>query len=144
MYIDDANQNNENGNYKINNNKATLGKFFEYKSKVIGSTPGDGNVLDTETVLPLKYLSNFSNSLDFLLTNCETELDLSRSKDCVISKISITTAVFADPNVNPHVQTVPATKTTSEILQISTTKISAATVTLSINNNINFLENIKQ
>ena len=142
--IDDANQNNENGNYKINNKKATLGKFFEYKSNIIGSTPGDGNVLDTETVLPLKYLSNFSNSLDFLLTNCETELDLSRSKDCVISEILITTAVFADPNVNPHVQAVPATKTTSEILQINTTKISAATVTLSINNNISFLENIKQ
>ena len=70
---------------KINNKKT-----FEYKTKLKGSTPNDNNTLDTEVVLPLKYLSNFWRSLDSLSTNCEIKLDLSWSKECIMSEISIT------------------------------------------------------
>ena len=36
---DDADKNNTAGNYRINNNKTTTRKSFEYKTKLIGRTP---------------------------------------------------------------------------------------------------------
>ena len=42
-----------------------------------GSTPINNNTLNTEVVVPLKYLSNFGRSLDLLLINCKIELELS-------------------------------------------------------------------
>ena len=54
--IDDANENNDVGNYRINKNKTITSKSFENRTKIIRSTPDDGNVLSTEVVLPLKYL----------------------------------------------------------------------------------------
>ena len=43
----------------INNNKTKKSKSFQYKTKLIGSTPDDNNILDAEAVVPFKYLSNF-------------------------------------------------------------------------------------
>ena len=64
-------------NNRINNNKTTTSKSFEYKTKVIGSMPNNSNnILDTVAFVPLKYLSNFWRSLDLPLINCELELDL--------------------------------------------------------------------
>ena len=74
---DDADENNA-ANNEINNNKTITSKSFEYKIKLIGSKPDDNNIIDTEVVLPLKYLSNFWRSLDLALINCEIELDLSQ------------------------------------------------------------------
>ena len=65
---DDRNENNG-ANNKINNNKKITSKSFEYKSKLIGSTPDDNNILDAKVVVPLKFLSNFWRSLDLLLIN---------------------------------------------------------------------------
>ena len=73
---DDGNENNAAGNYRINNNKATTSKSFEYTTKIKGSMPADDSRLDTEIVVSLKYLSNFWRSLDLPLINCEIELDL--------------------------------------------------------------------
>ena len=63
------------------------------QTKIIGSTPADNSRLDAEVVVPLIYLSNFSRSLDLPLINCKIELDLSWSKNCMISKISRKDAV---------------------------------------------------
>ena len=66
---------------------------------MIESTPADNNILDTDVVVPLKYLSNFWRSLGLLIINCEIELDLSWSRHCIISEISITASVPIDlPN----------------------------------------------
>ena len=73
---DDANENNAAGNYRINNNKATASKSFEYKTKIKESMPANDSRLDTEIVVSLKYLSNFWRSLDLPLINCEIELGL--------------------------------------------------------------------
>ena len=70
MKNDDANKN---VNNRINSNKTVTSKSFEYKTKSIGTTPDDNNTLDTEVVVPLKYLSNFWRSLDLRLINCEIE-----------------------------------------------------------------------
>ena len=52
---DDANENDD--DYTINNSKTTTRKSFEYKTKLIESTPADTNRLCAE-VVTLKYLSN--------------------------------------------------------------------------------------
>ena len=36
---------------RINNNKTTSSKSFEYKTKILGRTPDDENTLDTEVEL---------------------------------------------------------------------------------------------
>ena len=73
---DDPNENIAPGYYRINNNKITISKSFEYNRKIIGSTPADNNTLDKEVVAPLNYLSNFWRSLDLPLINWQIELDL--------------------------------------------------------------------
>ena len=40
------NQNNFSGNYRIKNKNAIAGKYFQNKTKVIGSTPVDNSKLD--------------------------------------------------------------------------------------------------
>ena len=83
---DDENENDDNQN-TINNNKTTTSKFFDNKTKIIGSTPNNNNILNAKVVVPLKDLSNFWRSLDLPLVNCETEIDLRWTKNCVISEI---------------------------------------------------------
>ena len=59
-----ANENSDENNYRKNNNKTTTCKYFKYKTKIIGITPNDNNILDAEVVVPLKYWSNFWRSLE--------------------------------------------------------------------------------
>ena len=72
---DDANENDDAGNYRINN-KTTTTKSFEYKTKITGSTPADNSRLDAEAVVPLQYFSNFWRSIDLGLIKCAIEVDL--------------------------------------------------------------------
>ena len=60
-------------------------KLFSSKVKITGKTPNDGNTKDVEIIVPLKYLSNFWRTLEIPLINCEVNLILSWSKDCVIN-----------------------------------------------------------
>ena len=53
--VNDSVDETDNNNNMINNNKTTTSKSFKYKTKMIGSTPNDNNILDTEVVVPLKY-----------------------------------------------------------------------------------------
>ena len=111
-----------------------------YKTNIIESTQADNDTLDTDGVVPLKYLSNFWRSLGLLIIICEIELDLSWSRHCIISKISITAAVAVDlPN-----PTRLATWAASATFQINCAKKYVPVVTLSINNNIKVLENMKK
>ena len=102
---DDAN---ENTNNMINNNKTITSKFIENETKVIRSTPNNNNILDAELAFRKKYLSNFWRSLDLRLIKCKTELDLSWSKECIISAISIIPRVSPNLVANPPVQKVLA------------------------------------
>ena len=108
---------------------------------MIGNTPDDNNILDTEVAVPLKYLSNFWSSLDLLLISCEMELDLPWSKEFIISEILITSG---NPNANPPITDVAAIQTTRPIFEINNAKLYVRVVTLSINDNMKFLESIKQ
>ena len=61
-----------------------------FKSNIIGKTAANNNDdniagrVDVEIMVPLKYLSNFWGTLDMPLINCEIELILTWSKNCVI------------------------------------------------------------
>ena len=142
---DDVNGHNAAG-IKINNNKTIKSKSFEYKTKLIGSTPNENNKLNAEVVVPLKYLSIFWRFLDLPLMNCEMELHLSWSKECTISEISITPRVAGNQNVNPPVPDVAAIQTTKATFQINDVqnKLLVPVITLSINDNNKFLKSIKQ
>ena len=87
-------------------------------------------------------MSNFWRSLDLSLTNRETELDLSWSRNCVIPEIPRTTTVSANwPNLARA-----ATETNNATFHINNAKLHVHKYvhnTLSINNNIKSLENIK-
>ena len=78
------------------------------------------------------------------LTNFEIELDLSWSKDCVISKISRTPEVAPNSDANPPIAARAATQTSGTTFQINSTKLYVPVFGLSINDNIKFLQNLKQ
>ena len=127
----------------MGSSKTVTSKTFEYKRKIIERTPADNNTLNTEVVVSFKYVSNFWRFLGLPLINYEIELDLPWSKNCIISEISTIPRIPASPDSNPPVQEVAA-RQTEATFQINNTKFYVSFVTLSINNNINFLENIKQ
>ena len=142
--INDSATENNAANNRMNSNKTITSKSFEYKTQLIGSTPDNNNILAAGVVVLLKYLSYFWRSRDLPLINCEIELDLLRSKKCIKPEISITPAVSGNPNATPPVPDVAAIRTTSATFQVDIARLYVPVVTLSINDNIKFLENIKQ
>ena len=111
----------------VNNND-----YNECKAKIKGKTPtrplespqSPIPVLKVEVSIPLKYHSNFWRCLGLSLISCEVELDLLWTKECVLTE--------------HH------NKITGVNLMIASAKLYVPVVTLSINDNIKFLENIKQ
>ena len=73
--------------YYRDDSAATILNSESFKSiiKITGKTPADGNVKDVEITLPLKYLSHFRRTLEIPLINCEINLILSWSENCIIS-----------------------------------------------------------
>ena len=57
---------------------------FNYKTKRTGQTNNNGRKNDVEIMVPLKYFSNFWRTLEIPLIDCEVELILTWSKNCVI------------------------------------------------------------
>ena len=140
---DSAIENNDDGN-KINNNKTITSKCFEYKTKIMRWTPDDNNTLNTEIVVSLKYVSNFWRFFNLPLINCEIKLESLWSKKCIISEISITLVVPGNPDANSPVVAMAAIQTTRAAIQLNNAKLYLPNVTLSINDKIKFLENIKK
>ena len=60
-------------------------KLFKSKVKTTGKTPNNGNTKNVEIILLLKYLRNFWRTLEMPLINCEVNLILTWSKDCVVT-----------------------------------------------------------
>ena len=121
------------------NNNTSDGKLFTYKTKITRKTKvrtaqpgneGDGDrpaqpplpTLNVAFTIQLKYLGNFWRSLHLPLSNYEVELDL-YTKDCVL--------VEHNNNI------------TGIDFKITSTKIYIPVATLSINDKIKFLENLK-
>ena len=132
------------------NDNLTDSKSFKSKVKITGKTSNNGNTKDVEIIVPLKYLSNFWRTLEMLLINCEVNLILTWSKDCVITnstgekKIAIT-----ETKLNVPVVTLP-TKDNEKLLQelksgftktISWNKYEPSIKTFAQNRYLNYLIN---
>ena len=81
-------------------NGANATDSFNFKTKITDQTNDDG-IINVEIMVPLKYLSNFWRTLEILSINCEVELILNWSANCVI--------IYT--NVNNQVPTFTITET---------------------------------
>ena len=78
---------------------------FKSKKEITGKTPNNDNKKDVEIMVPLKYLSNFWRTLEMPLINCEVNLILTWSSNCVITD-SNSAATFAITDTKLYVPVV--------------------------------------
>ena len=72
--------NDDNAIVNFTNNNLT--DSFNFKVKMTGQT-GNNGTKNVKIMVPLKYLSNFWRTLEMLLINCEINLMLTWSANCV-------------------------------------------------------------
>ena len=104
-------------------NRINATDSFNFKAKITGQTDDDGEINNVEIMVPLKYLSNFWRTLEMPLINCEVELILNWSANCVI--------IYT--NVNNQVPTFTITET----------NLYVPVVTLSTQDNAKLLTQLK-
>ena len=103
-------------------------KCFDYKISITGKLEGKDTEKEVEIVVSTKHLRNFWNTrtLDIPLINCEINLILTWSENCVVTSKATRDA---DPNAN---LTIPAINApTSEIFKLKDAKLYVPVVTLS-------------
>ena len=113
---------------------------FDYKANFMENGMTQNNVTknDVKVVVPLQLLSNFWRSLNIPLINYQVELILTWFKNCLLIDKSTREANYAvDPNIyeidNPE----------NAIFEITDTKLYVPVVTLSKENDIKLLEQLK-
>ena len=112
---------------------STNSESFKYKTSIVGKTPQNNDSLtNAEVVIPLKYLSNLWRSLDIPFANCELELILTWSKNCVLADMSVNAVL------NPPI--LPLADAT---FKTTDTKLYVPVVTSSKENDIKLLEKLK-
>ena len=76
---------------------------FDYKASFMenGVTHDNLTKNDVKVVVPLKHLSNFWRSLNIPLINCEVELILTWSKNCVLADMTRRNAQGNNPAIVP-------------------------------------------
>ena len=115
---------------------------FKYKPSITGNTyniaAGGENYNankacknETEVAIPLKYLSNFLKSLSVPLINCELELILTWSKNCVLADMTVRDAESDKPAI---------VSPTRLEFKITDTKLYVPVVSLSKENDIKLLK----
>ena len=57
---------------------------FNFKTKITGQTDNNGRIDNVGIIVPLKYLSNFLRTLQMPLIQCDVNLILTWSADCVL------------------------------------------------------------
>ena len=104
----------DNGNI-VDSNGANNTDSFNFKSKIIGKTAAnnDGSIagrVDVEIMVPLKYLSIFSRTLEMPLINFEIERIADWSKNCVLIYTNlddqVTTFTITETNLYDHIVTL--------------------------------------
>ena len=81
---------------------------FKFKTKVTGQIGNNERIDNVEVMVPLKYLSNFWRTLEMPLINCEVELILTWSANCVIIYTNVHNQIptFTITETNLHVPVV--------------------------------------
>ena len=110
-------------------------EYFKYKKSIVGKTPEDNDSLTkAEVVIPLKYLRNFWRSLNIPLIHCEVELNLTWSKNCVLTDMTTKDAEDDDSAI-----VAPS----GAKYEIADTKLYVPVVTLSKENDRKLLDQLK-
>ena len=99
---------------------------------------GNNTEKEVEIVVSLKYLSSFWKTLDIPLINCEINLILTWSENCVITRKA---ARDADPGADPAVTAV--NNPTNATFKVKDTKLYAPVVTLLTEDDNKLLEKLK-
>ena len=68
----------------VNFNGANATDSFNFKTKITGQTDNNGRIDNVGIIVPLKYLSNFLRTLQMPLIQCDVNLILTWSADCVL------------------------------------------------------------
>ena len=91
---------------------------FKFKQKITGSTGNDGTKA-VQIMVPLKYLSNVWRTPEMPLINCEINLILTWSANCVLSNAAANQATrFAITDTNLYVPVVTlSTQDNAKLLQ---------------------------
>ena len=115
-------------------------KSFDYKANFMENGVTNNNLTknNVKIVMPLKHLSKFWRSLHIPLINCEVELILTWFKNCVLIDKLIRDANY---NANPIVRKIDNPE--NAIFQITNTKLYVPVVSLSKENDIKLLEQLK-
>ena len=121
-------------NYSIKHSES-----FDYKTSITGKLEGSSvEEDDVEIVVPLKYLSNFWRTLHIPLINCEISLNLTWSKNCVITSKATREA---DPDADPAIAGI--NNPTNATFKIKDTKLYVPIVTLSAEDDNKLLKQLK-
>ena len=105
---------------------------FKYKTNITGKTPDDSDSsTNTEVVIPLKH---FWKTLNIPLINCEMELILNWSKNCVLADMTVRATQGGNPAI-----VAPSGAT----FEITDTTLCVPIITLSKENNKKLLEQLK-
>ena len=112
---------------------STNSESFKYKTSITGNTYNvaagetgyDVEKVGKNVVIPLKNLSNFWRTLNIPLFNCEIELILAWSKNCVLAHMT---------SRNAHGNNLAIVPPTELEFQIADTKLYVPVVTLSTKN----------
>ena len=132
------------------NDNLTDSESFKSKVKITRKTTNNRNAKDVQIIVPLQYLSNFWRTLEMPLINCEVNLILTWSKDCVITN-STGEGKFAITETKLYVPVVTfSTKDNEQLLQqlksgfkktISWNKYESSIKTFAQNRYLNYLIN---
>ena len=144
-YRDELNDDNNPNNFS--NTNVVNSNTFKYKNKITentynvteGAEGHNANRVgkqDVELEIPLRYLGNFWRALNIPLISCEVFLELKWNKNCVITSLE-QRQVDADPPILVNGTTTSAT------LAINGCKLYVPVVTLSKDDEIKLLTNLK-
>ena len=122
-------------------------KSFKYKNEIAGNTynvDADAQVYDInkngtqeiELAIPLKYLGNFWRALNVPLISCEVFLELKSNENCVITSLEQRQVDAGPPVVRDNAPT-------GATLSITDCKLCVPAVTLSKDDEIKLLTNLK-
>ena len=135
---DDVDDNN------FDNIKVVNSNTFKYKSKITGNTynvdagaqgydVNKNGTQEVELAIPLKYLGNFWRALNIPLISCEVSLELKRDKNCVMTSLEQRDIEGGNRDDAP----------TGATFAINDCKLYVPAVTLSKDDEINLLTNLK-
>ena len=138
---------NDGNDNNFDNRNVLNSEAFKYKNKMIGNTYNvdagaqgyDVNKNGTqkiELVIPVKYLGNFWRALNIPLISCEVFLELKWNKNCVITSLERRQVDAGHPVVRDNAPT-------GAILSIADCKLYVPVVTLSKDDEVKLLTNLK-